>query len=83
MVGNLQVGQYMNSGWLEPLDGYFNNEKLTDLSWYDYDDLLKSGRDAGNLDGTQFALPIGAEAEILMYRKDIFEEKGIEVPTTI
>ena len=82
MVGNLQVGQYMNGGWLEPLDGYFENAQLTDLDWYDFDDLLQSGRDAGTLDGTMYALPIGAEAEFLMYRKDIFEEKGIEVPKT-
>jgi len=82
MVGNLQVGQYMNSGWLEPLDGYFKNTQLTDLAWYDMEDLLKAGRDAGNLNGTQYALPIGSEAEILMYRKDIFADKGIKVPTT-
>lgn len=42
MVGNLQVGQYMNSGWLEPMDGYFENEALTDLARYDYEDVLKS-----------------------------------------
>ena len=82
MVGNLQVGQYMNSGWLEPMDPYFNNAQLTDLAWYDYEDVLKSGRDAGTLNGTLYALPIGAEAEILMYRKDILEQKGIAVPAT-
>jgi multiple sugar transport system substrate-binding protein len=82
MVGNLQVGQYMNSGWLEPLNGYLDNPELTDLAWYDLEDLLTAGRAAGTLDGTQYALPIGSEAEFLMYRKDIFEEQGIEVPTT-
>jgi multiple sugar transport system substrate-binding protein len=82
MVGNQQVGQYMNSGWLEPMNDYFANPALTDLEWYDKDDLLQSGLKAGSVGDTQFALPIGAEAEILMYRKDIFEEQGIQVPTT-
>jgi multiple sugar transport system substrate-binding protein len=82
MVGNLQVGQYMNSGWLEPLNDYFANSKLTDLAWYDMEDLLASGRAAGTLDGTQFALPIGSEAEIIMFNKQVFEEQGVSVPTT-
>ena len=83
MVGNLQAGQYMSGGWLEPLDGYFNNPKLADLAWYDMEDLLLSGREAGRLEGVQYALPIGAEAQMLFYRKDIFAEKGIQPPTTM
>jgi multiple sugar transport system substrate-binding protein len=82
MVGNLQVGQYMNSGWLEPLDGYFANTQLTDLEWYDLEDLLASGRAAGTLDGTMYALPIGSEAEILMYNQEVFEANDVSVPTT-
>lgn len=82
MVGNQQVGQYMNGGWLEDLNPYFNNPKLTDMAWYDMEDLLPSGRAAGQLDGKQFALPVGSEAGMLFYRKDIFEEKGLKPPTT-
>lgn len=82
MVGNLQVGQYMNSGWLEPMDAYLNNTDLTDLAWYDLEDMLKSGREAGSLDGVQYALPIGSEAEIMMYNKDLLEAQGVAVPKT-
>ena len=82
MVGNQQVGQYMGGGWLEDLNPYFANTKLTDLAWYDMEDLLASGRAAGQQDGKQYALPIGSEAEMLFYRKDIFEQKGLKPPTT-
>lgn len=82
MVGNQQVGQYMGGGWLEDLKPYFNNTKLTDLAWYDLEDLLASGRAAGATGDKQYALPIGSEAEMLFYRKDIFEQKGLKPPTT-
>jgi multiple sugar transport system substrate-binding protein len=82
MVGNLQVGQYMNSEWLEPLDAYLTNPKLTDPAWYDLEDLLKSGRAAGTLGDVQYALPIGSEAEFMMYNKELLAAKNIAVPKT-
>ena len=82
MVGNLQVGQYMGGGWLEDLNPYFANTKLTDLAWYDLEDLLASGRAAGAQGDKQYALPIGSEAEMLFYRKDLFDAKGLKAPTT-
>ena len=80
MVGNLQVGQYMGGGWLEDLNPYFANTKLTDLAWYDLEDLLASGQAAGAQGDKQYALPIGSEAEMLFYRKDILDAKGLKAP---
>ena len=82
MVGNAEAGQYMAGNWLEPLDPYLNNPKLTDLAWYDKDDILQGGMKAGTKDGAQYALPISSEGEMLFYRKDIFEQKGLKPPTT-
>jgi N,N'-diacetylchitobiose transport system substrate-binding protein len=47
------------------------------------DDLLQSLLEAGTYDGKLYAVPYYAGARIMLYRKDLFEEAGIEVPTTL
>jgi len=78
------IAQYAEAEWLEPLDSYLNNPKLTDLSWWDLQD-FQPGIDAGKYDldnnlygrGTLFALPISFECQVVLYRKDKFKELGI------
>jgi N,N'-diacetylchitobiose transport system substrate-binding protein len=47
------------------------------------DDLLQSLLEAGTYDGKLYAVPYYAGARIVIYRKDLFEKAGIEVPTTL
>jgi N,N'-diacetylchitobiose transport system substrate-binding protein len=47
------------------------------------DDLLQSLLEAGTYDGKLYAVPYYAGARIVLYRKDLFEAAGIEVPTTL
>ena len=47
------------------------------------DDLLQSLLEAGTYDGKFYAVPYYAGARIVLYRKDLFEEAGIEIPTTL
>ncbi len=47
------------------------------------DDLLTSLEEAGTYDGAFYAVPYYAGARIMIYRTDLFEEAGIEVPTTL
>ena len=47
------------------------------------DDFLQSLLEAGTYDGKLFAVPYYAGARIVLYRTDLFEAAGIEVPTTI
>lgn len=47
------------------------------------DDLLQSLLEAGTYDGSLYAVPYYAGARIMVYRKDLFEAAGIEVPTTL
>jgi N,N'-diacetylchitobiose transport system substrate-binding protein len=47
------------------------------------DDLLQSLLEAGTYDGKLYAVPYYAGARIVIYRKDLFEAAGIEVPTTL
>jgi len=47
------------------------------------DDLLQSLLEAGTYDNKLYAVPYYAGARIVLYRKDLFEAAGIEVPTTL
>lgn len=77
MVGNLQAGQYMNAGWLEPLDPYFGGGGLVNADWFDANDFFEPARKASSLNGELMALPISAEAGVVMYRKDLAAQAGV------
>ena len=47
------------------------------------DDLLQSLREAGTYDGKLYAVPYYAGARIMIYRKDLFQAAGVEIPTTL
>ena len=47
------------------------------------DDLLQSLLEAGTYDGKFYAVPYYAGARVIIYRKDLFEKAGIEIPTTL
>src|ERR1700760_4040299 len=40
----LTYGQGISAGWLAPLNAYYQDATLTDLSWYNEADLLKTAR---------------------------------------
>ncbi len=71
-IGNYEVPIWGERGWLVP---------LTDLSdEYDVDDLIPSIRSALSVDGTLYALPFYGESAFVMYRKDLAEAAGVEIP---
>ena len=84
--------EYVMNGYIEPLANFFVNPALADPS-YNPEDLVPSWTETGGVVGgtnaylpgpTQalYGLPFGAETSILVYRKDIFEEQGLDVPVT-
>lgn len=50
--------------------------------FYGFDDLVPAYVDLFTIDGGQYAIPFAGETVFLMYRKDLFDEKGLEPPTT-
>ncbi len=85
-------GEYVSKGLLTPLSQFFTSGSLVDPQ-YDVDDIadayLQNGGVVGGTkgympgkSGALYGVPFGAETSILAYRKDIFEEHGIAVPTT-
>ena len=76
-------GQGIAAGWLEPLNNYYSNRSLTDLGWYDENDLLKTAR-AFPLwsDGERYAIPITSEAMTLFINKEALAARNLPVPQT-
>lgn len=83
MLNYINVPMYHYGGWIEPLTPYINNPKLTDAAWYDYPDLFEKGVDFGTYENNFYGLPVTGEWQILFYRKDLYEQKGLKVPTTM
>ncbi|GIP36646.1 sugar ABC transporter substrate-binding protein [Paenibacillus sp. J2TS4] len=69
---------FAKNGWVEPLDPYVSQDEAFDL-----DDFIPSSLDSSRFDGKLTSLPITTEREVLYYRKDLFEQKGIAVPKTM
>lgn len=92
MTGAYQIWQYAPAGWMEPLEGYIEDPTKTNPD-YDFEDIFQDLRDSErwNLEpglqnlgqGSQWALPWGFETNAFMYRQDLFEEHGLEVPETL
>src|SRR5918994_393031 len=74
-MGNTQAQAFEAAGALLDLTEY--TEQLGG------DDLLQSLLEAGTYDGRLFGVPYYAGARIMIYRTDLFEAAGVEVPTTI
>ena len=60
------------NGWLVPMD---------DLSAeYDIDDILPAMRGGLSYEGTMYAAPFYGESSMIMYRTDLMEKAGLEMP---
>ncbi|MDP3892704.1 ABC transporter substrate-binding protein [Nocardioides sp.] len=72
------IPQFASEEKIEPLDDLF--EKYSDD--YDLDAINEDMRAAMSYDGSLYALPMQAQMFIMAYRKDVFDELGLEAPTT-
>ena len=75
-VGNTQAPTFTNVGAFQPL----TDEQVAELGG---DDLLPGFVEAGTANGTVSAVPLYAGSKVVFYRTDLFEEAGVEVPTTL
>lgn len=66
---------YHKAGLIADLDNYFN-------SWEDKDKFLPNVMEAMKIDGVIYGIPYETNVRLLLYRKDVFEEYNLEVPTT-
>ncbi|MEQ5868337.1 sugar ABC transporter substrate-binding protein [Sagittula sp. NFXS13] len=71
-IGMYETPIWGANGWLVPLD---------DLSEeYDVDDILPAMAGGLSHDGTLYAAPFYGESSMIMYRTDLMEEAGLEMP---
>jgi ABC-type glycerol-3-phosphate transport system substrate-binding protein len=73
-------------GVLEQMFTYAKADLIMPLNdfWEDYEDkdqYLENVMDAVTLDGEIYAIPYNTNVRLLLYRKSIFEEHDLEVPT--
>jgi raffinose/stachyose/melibiose transport system substrate-binding protein len=68
------LSEYVNSGYLLPLDKYSDQYKWEDR-FYDW------AYKTGEVDGKLYGLPDQYEALLVWYNKDMFSENGWEIPT--
>ncbi|KIF71425.1 sugar ABC transporter substrate-binding protein [Streptomyces sp. AcH 505] len=75
-ISNFEVPFYAKNGWLQPLDGYVAKDKA-----FDQGDILKPLQESLTAkDGKLYAEPFYGESSMLMYRKDIFDQKKLTMP---
>ena len=71
-IGMYETPIWGANGWLVPLD---------DLSEeYDVDDILPAMAGGLSHDGTLYAAPFYGESSMIMYRTDLMEKAGLEMP---
>ncbi|WP_127593097.1 ABC transporter substrate-binding protein [Paenibacillus lautus] len=73
-----ELSLYENNGWLTPLESYAVSDPH-----YDFADFSSTALESVTVNGKLLAVPLSTEQQILFYRKDLLEKKGIEVPQTL
>lgn len=73
---------YVSNKWVEPLDKYVNDTSLTDAGWFRFDDIIKAWREADSVDGKPYGIPYDGEVTVQVYRKDLYDAKGLKPAET-
>ncbi len=71
-IGLFEAPMWGENGWLVPF------ENVPDS--YELDDVLKTVRDGLSFDGKLYALPFYGESQMTIYRTDLLEKAGVEMP---
>lgn len=69
---------FADNGWLEDL----SDRVSADATW-DWNDFSESSRAATTVDESVFGIPLMTERAVIFYNKEIFDAKGVAVPTTM
>ena len=74
---------YAANKWVEPLDSYLKDKSLTDAAWFKFDDIIPAWRSADSVDGKLYGVPYDGEVTIQVYRKDLYDAKGLKPADTL
>jgi multiple sugar transport system substrate-binding protein len=72
---------FVDEPWIPPLSEFLLplNERMKALDVQDY---IPTTMASGAFQGKQFGLPVDPNVQILVYRKDLFDQKGLKPPVT-
>lgn len=77
------AAKYQQEKWTADIGPLMKNSELTDPAWYDWNDFFPAAQDIATVGGKYSdRVPITVEAQVLIYRDDIYQELGLSVPTT-
>lgn len=79
----MYVPLYAANKWCDSLDEYLHDSKLTDPAWFDFNDLVEAWRQSDAYDNKTWALPYQGEMTIQIYRKDLYDVKGLKPAETL
>ncbi|MGP5710111.1 ABC transporter substrate-binding protein [Brachybacterium alimentarium] len=75
MISNYETPLWAPNGWLTDLEPY-----IAKTDGYQPDDFVPTIKDALTVDGSMYSVPFYGESAFLVYREDLFEEAGLEMP---
>lgn len=78
MVDNPWMYDFAEAGFVMPIDEYIEGE-----ADYDYEDFYEPLRAINEVDGVTYGVPMYNYALGYVYREDLMEEAGLEVPTDL
>ncbi|MFZ5816423.1 MAG: ABC transporter substrate-binding protein [Bacillota bacterium] len=73
---------FAKNGWYADLNTFIKDPKKTPAD-YDINDFFKGPMEVETVGGKLVGIPLVTEQQIIYYRKDLFEQKGVKVPTNM
>jgi multiple sugar transport system substrate-binding protein len=77
-----EAKQFEKNGWYADLNTFLKDSAKTPAD-YDFNDFFAGTREVETLNGKVVGIPLVTEQQIIYYRKDLFQQKNIKVPTTM
>jgi len=82
-IGHSNREEFAQPGYLDTLEKYLDDPKLTDKEWYNFSDYPPDIIEAGySKAGDLVYIPYTAEYYLIAYLKDVFDQLDLEVPQT-
>ncbi|MGQ7786231.1 ABC transporter substrate-binding protein [Nesterenkonia sp. K-15-9-6] len=75
MISNYETPMWAANGWLTDLDPY-----IAETDRYDADDFIPTIKEALSHEGRQYSVPFYGESSFLVYRRDLFQQAGLQMP---
>lgn len=75
MISNYETPMWAENGWITDLGPY-----MEQTEGYDAQDFIPTIREALTHNGSQYSVPFYGESSFVVYREDLFEKAGLQMP---